>query len=465
MPYGLLFAEKQPKPKVIIGVKVDGLKVEKLNEWSKNFRVGGFRKFLEDAVYFDNIQHPIVSAGNASDLTTIMSGTYPFYHSITGNSIYNRETANPQSAFFDKNESGIGTQNKISPHNILVTTMVDEIKLMNPQSTIHVVGIDAEAAIPMGGHSANSVTWIDEKNNRWATSTFYKNGLNRWADEMNISGVFKNFSYNELVKELGFTILNKELVSKNSGVHGLFLQFDLYANGNNKVKTTNELSRYIYLDNIIQEIVYAVNAKYGEENVLFFLMGGIDDSNSPEILSNNRISSGLFNADRALALLNTYLMAIYGQGQWVSGYYGKNIYLNRKLIEDRKLNIREMEDEVADFMGEFEGVHAAYTTSKLNDLSVARPDPRFKLKNSYYRKTTGEVQLLLKPGWLEVDNKQNVIDDSNSPIVKLPFFLMGLNFEPAVVKDAFNSIDIAPTLCDFLGVAQPNASLGELMIW
>ena len=41
-----------------------------------------------------------------------------------------------------------------------------------------------------------------------------------------------------------------------------------------------------------------------------------------------------------VALLNMYLMAIYGQHtNWVKGFYNNHIYLNRKAIEDAKLDL------------------------------------------------------------------------------------------------------------------------------
>jgi hypothetical protein len=49
-----------------------------------------------------------------------------------------------------------------------------------------------------------------------------------------------------------------------------------------------------------------------------------------------------------MALVNTYLMAIYGQDRWIEGYYGKNIFLNKKKDEEKKLNFREIQQQVAD---------------------------------------------------------------------------------------------------------------------
>lgn len=456
-------AQNAEKPHLLVGIKIDGLQVNQLNEWSKNFTVGGFRKLMNEALFFENIEHNIVSAGNAAELTTVFTGTYPFYHSITANTYFDRKQNKLLSIYNDNKEQGIGTSQQLSPHNILTTTLADEIKLNNPQSKLHVVALDAESAISMGGHLANSVTWIDRSNNRWATSTFYHDGLSKWADLMNIGNAFKKSSNNELVKELTLTILNNELNNNRQATNALFIQFSL--NGeHSRSPNKSILDAYIQVDNILQDLFYEINNRFGEKNVLFFIIGNTGATHQPTDLMNNRIEAGFFNTDRSLALLNTYLMAIYGQANWISGYYGKNIYLNRNLIEEKKIDLLEIQQKVADFMLEFEGVHDAYLLNDIR-LHTGVKDPRYKYHNSYYKRTAGDVMLVLKPGWLEVDNDKRQVDSSNSPIMHIPFFMMGSQIEAQVNREAYEMIDIAPTLSEFLNIPTPNAALGKAIKW
>ena len=50
-----------------------------------------------------------------------------------------------------------------------------------------------------------------------------------------------------------------------------------------------------------------------------------------------------------MALLKSYLGLVYGPGDWISDYDQGQIYLNRELIEQKKINLKEMQDKVADF--------------------------------------------------------------------------------------------------------------------
>ncbi len=48
----------------------------------------------------------------------------------------------------------------------------------------------------------------------------------------------------------------------------------------------------------------------------------------------------------AAALLNMYLMATYGEGKYVETYHNQQIYLNHKLLEQKQLNLTEVQGEV-----------------------------------------------------------------------------------------------------------------------
>ena len=69
------------------------------------------------------------------------------------------------------------------------------------------------------------------------------------------------------------------------------------------------------------------------------------------ILLNIKIPGGEFHIERCSALLNLYLAAIYGEGQWVEAHFEQQIYLNHKLIEQKQLNISEILNRAAEFLG------------------------------------------------------------------------------------------------------------------
>lgn len=502
--------EKQADPpRLVVGIKIDGLQHNHLLKMWNYFTPGGFRQIVSESAFTEKMLHNIVSAGSASDVATIVTGTYPFFHGVTGNSYFNRLDNQVVSTLNDKNQSGIGTKDKYSAFRLLSSTISDELILSNPQSQVHSIAIEPEDAVMLGGHAATSATWIDDAARKWVTTTYYSRGLSRWADAMNADGTFLRlatekwtpsasvstytfptakgsrtvpFSYNPtdrregnvvqtllkntpsanaLVAELAKTIFDRELLGADKNTDMLLLQFTVKLPNQigSSLSTAEQEDMYIRLDRNLQSLISSFNSKIGAGNVLFFVVGSATDYHSPVELGNNQIPAGLFNADRALALLNTYLMAVYGQEKWISGYYGKNIFLNRKKIEEKKLNLSEFQNRISEFMIEFEGVQAAFAVSTLINFSGDASDVRTKFRNSYHKNTSGDIVLTLMPGWVEVDNKGRVVGEANNPMASVPFYLFGNGIKPHRILNA-RTIDIAPTITDFMKISAPNASVG-----
>lgn len=109
------------------------------------------------------------------------------------------------------------------------------------------------------------------------------------------------------------------------------------------------------------------------------------------------IPSGEFYPRRAVSLLNVYLMALYGQGDWVIGYQNRQIFLNRKLIKERDIDADEMRNRAASFLIQMTGVQDVYTSQRL--LLSNGTDRVAAMRNGYYPKLSGDLVLDLCPGW------------------------------------------------------------------
>jgi len=57
---------------------IDGLQQKHLDLLSGYFDPGGFKKITNQGVNLKNVSYNIVSAGNSSDIATVMTGSVPF---------------------------------------------------------------------------------------------------------------------------------------------------------------------------------------------------------------------------------------------------------------------------------------------------------------------------------------------------------------------------------------------------
>jgi hypothetical protein len=172
------------------------------------------------------------------------------------------------------------------------------------------------------------------------------------------------------------------------------------------------------------------------------------------------IPSGQFVPVRSMALLNLYLMALYGQHQWVVGYHDKNIYLDHAAIEKKGISLNEMQQRCANFMLDLQGVQTALTTQQIMDADANAHDEAARMKNSFNKHRSGDVVFTLMPGWVEADNKGNIFPINNGKTSYVPLVFFGDDIQPQQLP-THAITDLAPTLSWLLQTEFPNANIGS----
>ena len=498
------------KPALVVGIVVEGWQQKHIDLLWNYFESDGIKKLTSQGATFDQMRYNIVSAGMASDIATIVTGSVPYYHGVSANYFYDRNSDKLVSILQDANQIGIGTKSTFSAHNLLSGTFSDELMMANKgKSKSYAVGIKPESAIMLGGHTAKSVAWIDDVQLKWVTTGYYTDGLPRAADDMNVNGRFreivntkwqplfgvqtylsylstgskKAFEYlptdkkvrsnsetilsstpaaNMLVTQLALDIVKNEQLGKDNSPDVIMLQYTVKVPDEKvfSMQSVEKEDMYLRLDKEIRNLINTIESTVGAGKTLYFLTANQTAVHSPNELGTNQIPAGYFSATRSMALVNTYLMALYGQERWIEGYYARNIFLNKNKIEEKKLDFRKIQQQIADFMLEFEGVQSAYTTSQILTMGADTQSEMSRFRNSSNKNTSGDVVITLLPGWLEVDDKLQTVGESNSVISSVPLYFYGWNVKNRRIREPYLITDIAPTLTDFMGVSYPNASIG-----
>ncbi len=504
---GLYSIKAENSPKLMVFLKIDGLQQEHIQQLHKELTVGGFRKIMKESLRVEELKNPILS-NQSSDIATLLTGTYPAYNGITGKKYFDKNNNRKFSILANKNQRGL---KQYSAHNLKVTTITDQLKLKNRFSKIHSIAINPENAILLGGHNATSVTWVDIKRKKWTTSTHYKNGLSRWAKLMNwhnkcqllinkrwtplltishydyptLNGSKKiPFSYatneqnllypqqsalentpngNELVFQLAQMIVQNEPLGMDNHCDALMLHFSLmpFNVTNFTLHSAEQEDMYLRLDEQIQQLVYQIENKVGKENVLFVFIGNKRTDNTIQKLKQNHISAGYFNSDKAMALLNSYLMILYGQEQWINAYSHQHIYLNHKAIKKKNIKLADIKQESIAFLNDFEGIADAYPQETILNHNAPVYDIPTILKLSTTRQQIGDIILSLKSGWKTTNNKKEQQSYPNPFQSFYSLYLMGYNIKPSTIQKEYFTIDIAPTLSKILNTSYPNGCIGK----
>jgi len=170
-----------------------------------------------------------------------------------------------------------------------------------------------------------------------------------------------------------------------------------------------------------------------------------------------QFGGGEFYPSRCLSLLNMYLMALYGDKNWIKYYYNNQIYFNRKIIEeDLKLDLAAFQKLAADLVSELSGV-ARVTTDKELRSGIWNNDMA-----DFYRGThfagRGDLIIELQPGWrinTEKPNEKGTYTRNNA--VQTPLIFMGAGIKPQRIFREVKATEVAPTITHLLRIRPPNA--------
>jgi hypothetical protein len=493
-------------PRLTVVISIDGLDNYEIEAFSKLLDPNGMRRLIS-GLYNPNATCSYMVTGSTTDYASLMTGSTPHYHGIVASRFYSLVDGDVVSCIEDARFEGINTKEMVSPRLLQATTLADQIKLHNPKSKVYSIGLNAESAIMLGGHLADGAIWFDDANAGICTSTFYDKGLPRWAEKINRDGALRatcanhwqpiftlpsyqyapNGSYingekptflrfaeaddnhmfmskfrqspfiNDIIKELATRAIRDEQMGTDDATDLLCIEFNAHSPFDAYTLCAENEDLITRLDRNIKSLLDVIEISVGLENSLIVLTA---PHNNPKQIqqANPRIPSGTFNSRRAMALLNSYLMAIYGQGRWVSGYYDKNICLNKSLIEDENIKMTEIQNYVAQFMLEFSGIHTAIPAYQIQTAASLPNDMPSRMRNSHYKNRSGDVILTLLPGWVEFDEKTN---RTLYPSITQPYTPIAIwNKEIKHSKSNIAIEDLCATLCRILQIPYPNACIG-----
>ena len=174
----------------------------------------------------------------------------------------------------------------MSPVNLLSTTIGDQLRLHTDfRSKVVGVSYKDRAAILPAGHSANAAYWLDRKNRRFITSTYYMNELPGWVKDYNRQ-VEKNQVFKKMGKDIGLSpeaghltvgmaiaALEGEKLGQGSETDMLCVSFSQTDVIGHKWSTRGEHTdeAYMELDKDLARLFKALDEKVGAGNYITFL--------------------------------------------------------------------------------------------------------------------------------------------------------------------------------------------------
>ncbi|MBQ9340550.1 MAG: DUF4105 domain-containing protein [Paludibacteraceae bacterium] len=448
-------------PRLTVVVAVDGLHQQDLNALRPYWQQGGLRMMHEEA-FQTELTLPNIVYGGAETPATLFSGRTPAENGITYDQYFNRTDRTLHDIFEDNTQSGIGCQKSVSPAAIRVLALTDRFRLLvGDKAAIYAIGLDANTTLCMAGHSANTCCWFNTETEQWATTTYYDEGLPDAADKQNTGGRIeqlkertwsprmdisqymcptdeerkRGFTYtgfanghsaitNTLVCELALDLQKEKHLGEDATADLLLLQMNVLspAAKADHINTAEQEDMYLSLNQDLGYLIEQLSKRVGKHNLQMLIVGLPRLGTDADKLSTIRMDKRYFNVDRAVALTGTYLMALYGHERWVDGGYGQSLYLNRTLIEQKKLSLPMLQRQVSDFLIAFEGVQGACPANELLLLRSSGNEEE-RLQQSLNKRTAGDVVFWLEDNYVSMTSDNSIPDKVADRSPRVPLYL------------------------------------------
>jgi predicted AlkP superfamily pyrophosphatase or phosphodiesterase len=515
-----------PRPKLVVGIMVDQMRWDFLYRYANRYSAGGFKRMMREGFNCENTYIPYTPTVTAAGHTCVYTGSVPAIHGVAGNAWFDRGLGRIMYCSEDtsskiKSVGGDAKNGRMSPANMLTTTITDELRLAtNLRSKVVGVCIKDRGAIFPAGHRANAAFWYDGKTGNWITSTHYMDALPAWLEQYNqqkwpdqyyaknwlqplydiktytqstkdenaYEGKFKNAKTTSFPHDLsGYIGKDYDVIPGTpygntmtlevakaalanyrlgEGTDTDFLAVSLsspdyigHRFGPNSIEVEDT---YLRLDLDLAAFLQHLDARIGKGKYTVFLTADHGVAHIPGFMIENKIPAGNWDNDTMVKNLNQQLAAKFGIEKLISGEANYQLYLNRSAIAQANADEEKIKDYIIDFCKKMPGIGHVFDLKRLGAQSIPQPIYNM-LVNGYHQKRSGDIQVLLEPGWIDGGTTGTTHGLWNPYDAHIPMLWMGWGIKPGSSFRTMHMTDIAPTLAALLRIQTPNGTVGQVM--
>lgn len=510
------------QPKIVVGIVVDQMRQEYLYRFSDRYSEGGFKRLMKDGFMMKNGHYNYIPTNTGPGHASVYTGTTPATHGIISNEWYVKSQNRMIYCAEDTTVTNIGGSAEngfISARNLLTTTITDELRIAS-QNRSKVVGVaikDRGASLP-AGHLGDAY-WFDSNTGEFMTSSYYHEALPEWAakfNEQKIADSYLSKTWNTLYPIQTYTAsmvddnpfegifsgkdapvfpYDLQELRKTNGEFGLLastpfgnsitLDFAIAALEGEKLGMGEETDflalsfsstdyvghrfgpqskeiedTYLRLDQEIERLLNYLDETYGEGQYVVFLSADHAVAEIATHMMSENIPAGNLKTGAILTQLLQHITIKYGEGKWIVNNSNGQLFLNHDLIQERKINQEDFENEIAQFLIKFDGIKEVYTGTAMRTREFTE-GRAMRLQLGYNHKASGDILMVLEPGWLTGGPTGTSHGTGYTYDTHVPIIFYGWKVPSGESSRYATITDIAPTLSMMLNIKLPNGATGQ----
>lgn len=516
---------KVQRPKLVVGIVVDQMRWDYLYRYADRFGEGGFKRLMKHGFSCDNTMINYLPAFTAVGHTCIFTGSVPAFSGIAGNDWVEQATGQRMYCTDDSTVLAVGAEDpnskdgKMSPRNLLVSTITDELMMAdNFRSKVVGVSLKDRAAILPAGHTATAAFWLDDSTGHFITSNYYMTKLPVWVDSFNArnpvrsymshkwvtlfpkntylrsdqddqpyEGKFKgdsttafphnldssykiaksSFRYTPGGNTLTLDFAKKAIEGYKMG-QGPFTDFLTincastdYVGHQFGINSIEIEDIYLRLDQDLAAFFDYLDETVGKDQYTVFLTADHGAAHAIWYSQNHDIPADYWSPASTVDSLNRILAQGFQASGLVDTISNYQVTFNMRTIHQKKLDLNAIKKTCLEWLRQQPGITYAIDMANVGETAVAEP-VRSMVMNGYYAKRSGAIQLVLNAGWFESHGKTGTSHGTWNPYdTHIPLLFMGWGIKKGHTNEQVYMSDIAPTVAALLHIQMPNGCIGK----
>lgn len=518
-------AQTIQRPKLVVGIVVDQMRWDYLYRYNDVFKpTGGFKRMLNQGFTCENTFIPYTPTVTAAGHTCVYTGSVPAIHGIVGNDWWDNLLQKNVYCTDDDKVHTVGSNTdagEMSPRNMFATTIGDELRLAtNFKSKVIGIAFKDRGAILPAGHSANAAYWYDYDTGDFITSSYYMNELPQWVKSFNARKladslyrykwdislrketylkyatadqvayektphgkdqpgfpydlsryIGKNYEKiattpygNTLTEAMAEATVKAENLGKNGTTDFLAVSFSSpdYIGHAFGPDSWEQLDNYVKLDETLEKFFSFLDATVGKGNYTAFLTADHAVAHVPNFSVEKKLPGGAFAEGRLISTLNTVLKEKFGKEKLVRDIANYQVVFNDSIIVAAGLEKEEMIALTVSTLIKQKEIAQAFEIKEIGEIPLPN-----KLKemvsNGYYPTRCGDIQIILKPGFVGGDGTGTSHGSWNPYDSHIPLLWYGWGIKKGKTNRETYMTDIAPTLAAMLHIQMPSGSVGHVI--
>lgn len=521
--FAIISVKAQQRPKLVVGIVIDQMKMEYLYRFSDDFSPNGFKRLMNDGYTFHNMHYNYLPTYTAPGHASIYTGTTPATHGIVSNEWFSRTLGKEMYCTDDASVKTIGEGTKeegeMSPKNLQSTTVTDELRLAtNFKGKVIGMSLKDRGAILPAGHFANWAFWYSKKG-FFISSTFYGEKLPDWVTEFNQekrympyitkgwdllkpiavynesmpdnnpyedrlydcpapvfpynlkemydkndAGVIRVTPFgNNFLAEFAMKAIEKEELGKDQITDFLAVSFSApdYVGHILGPRSMELQDTYLRLDQTIADFLVYLDKTVGKDNYLLFLTADHAGAENAAYLKDNKYNVKSIEPKEIRKTLKKYSTDTFGE-DLVLNYSSYNLYFNKEIIKNKGLELAKVKQSFKDFLMTQDYVKRVYTEEEI--LASTGNDYYLNfIAKGYDATQNGDLIILDKPGYIEYHATGTSHGTAYTYDTHVPLLFYGWHVKQG---ESFNKkaiTQIAPTLSQMLKITFPNGTEANVL--